>query len=122
MRERGTRPEPDRRPFRSITAARSDRSSLALFEVALSATLAGELVLRKERALSHDWILDYHQAQEELAMVIVSESAAALKGLLGQAGLTLVAREMVLRMVLAFIGHRGRMSCSQAAVSIASDN
>jgi hypothetical protein len=55
-------------------------------------------------------------------MVIVPESAAALKGLLGQTGLAQVAREMVLRMVLAFIGHRGRMSCSQAAVSVASDN
>jgi len=33
-----------------------------------------------------------------------------------------VAREMVFRFVLAFIGHRGRMSCSQAAVSVASDN
>ncbi len=55
-------------------------------------------------------------------MVIVSESAAALKGFLGQAGLPEFARGMVLRMVLAFVGHRGRMSCSQAAVSVASDN
>ena len=55
-------------------------------------------------------------------MVIVPESAAALKGFLGQAKLPRVAREMVFRMVLAFIGHRGRMSCSQAAVSVASDN
>jgi hypothetical protein len=55
-------------------------------------------------------------------MVIVPESAAALKGFLGQAKLPRVAREMVFRVVLAFIGHRGRMSCSQAAVSVASDN
>jgi hypothetical protein len=55
-------------------------------------------------------------------MVIVPESVAALKGFLGQAKLLRVAREMVFRVVLAFIGHRGRMSCSQAAVSVASDN
>lgn len=55
-------------------------------------------------------------------MVIVSESAAGLKGFLGQTGLSGLAREMMLRMVLAFVGHRGRMSCSQAAVSVASDN
>jgi len=55
-------------------------------------------------------------------MVIVSESAAALKGFLAETDLGRVAREMVFRMVLAFIGHRGRMSCSQAAVSVASDN
>ena len=55
-------------------------------------------------------------------MVIVPESAAALKGFLGRTSLAGVARDMVLRMVLAFVGHRGRMSCSQAAVSVASDN
>lgn len=55
-------------------------------------------------------------------MVIVSESAAALKGFLARTVLSGVARMMVLRMVLAFIGHRGRMSCSQAAVSVASEN
>jgi hypothetical protein len=54
-------------------------------------------------------------------MVIVSESASALKGFLVQSGLKKVAQTMVLRMVLAFILHRGRMSCSQAAGSIASD-
>lgn len=53
-------------------------------------------------------------------MVIVSESAAALKGFIGKSGLGDLAREMVLRMILAFIMHRGRMSCSQAAGSIAS--
>lgn len=55
-------------------------------------------------------------------MVIVSESAAALKGFVGRTGLSAVAQGMLLRMVLAFVGHRGRMSCSQAAVSIASEN
>jgi hypothetical protein len=54
-------------------------------------------------------------------MVIVSESASALKGFIAKSGLGELAREMVLRMVLAFIFHRGRMSCSQAAGSIASD-
>lgn len=55
-------------------------------------------------------------------MVIVSESAVALKGFVARTGLSEVARGMVLRMVLAFVGHRGRMSCSQAAVSVAAEN
>jgi hypothetical protein len=54
-------------------------------------------------------------------MVIVSESAAAFKGFLARTGLSESARLMVLRVALAFIGRRGRMSCSQAAVSVSSD-
>ena len=54
-------------------------------------------------------------------MVIVTESAAALKGFIAQTGLAESARLMVLRLVLGFIGHRGRMSCSQATVSVTSD-
>jgi hypothetical protein len=54
-------------------------------------------------------------------MIIVSESAAALKGFVAHSGLGNLAQTMVLRMVLAFMMHRGRMSCSQAAGSIASD-
>ena len=54
-------------------------------------------------------------------MIIVSESAAALKGFLATTGLGELARGMTLRLVLAFILHRGRMSRSQAAGSVASD-
>jgi len=54
-------------------------------------------------------------------MVIVTESAAALKGFIAQTGLAESARLMVLRLALGFIGHRGRMSCSQASVSVTSD-
>lgn len=54
-------------------------------------------------------------------MVMVTESAAALKGFIAQTGLAETAKLMVLRLVLGFIGHRGRMSCSQAAVSVTSD-
>jgi hypothetical protein len=54
-------------------------------------------------------------------MVIVTESAAALKGFIAQTGLAESARLMILRLALGFIGHRGRMSCSQAAVSVTSD-
>ena len=54
-------------------------------------------------------------------MLIVSHSAAALKGFLAQTGLNELARTMLLRMVLAFIMHRGRMSCSAAAGSVASE-
>lgn len=55
-------------------------------------------------------------------MIIVSESAPALKGFVALTGLNYVARVMLLRVVLAFIMHRGRMSCSQAAGSIASES
>lgn len=54
-------------------------------------------------------------------MVMFSESASALKGFLACSGLKDLAHTMVLRLVLAFLFHRGRMSCSQAAGSIASD-
>jgi hypothetical protein len=54
-------------------------------------------------------------------MVIVSETAAALKGFLAHTGLNVLARTMLLRVVLAFIMHRGRMSCSAAAGSVASE-
>jgi hypothetical protein len=65
--------------------------------------------------------LESHQSQEELAMVIVSESAAALKGFIAKSGLGELARAMLLRTALAFMLHRGRMSCSQAAGSVASE-
>ena len=55
-------------------------------------------------------------------MLIVSESAAALKGFIANSGLNELARTMLLRVVLAFIMHRGRMSCSAAAGSIAADS
>lgn len=51
-------------------------------------------------------------------MIIVMDSAAALKGFIGNTGLGNLARAMVLRMVVTFILHRGRMTCSQAAGSI----
>lgn len=54
-------------------------------------------------------------------MIIVSNSAARLKGFLSHTGLNELARTMVLRVVLAFIMHRGRMSCSAAAGSVASE-
>lgn len=54
-------------------------------------------------------------------MLIVSHSAPALKDFLAQTGLKPLARAMVLRIVLAFIMHRGRMSCSAAAGSVASE-
>ena len=54
-------------------------------------------------------------------MVIVAESARKLKAFIGETQLGEVARTMMLRMVLAFIMHRGRMSCSSAAGSIATE-
>lgn len=54
-------------------------------------------------------------------MVIVSESATALKGFVAKTGLKSLAQAMLVRMILAFIAHRGRMSCSQAAGAVSSD-
>ncbi len=54
-------------------------------------------------------------------MVIVSESVQALKGFLRKTRLNEFAMVMILRMVVAFISHQGRMSCSAAAGSIASE-
>src|SRR5690606_34566537 len=51
----------------------------------------------------------------------VTESPPALKGFLENTGLGDLARTMVMRMVLTFILHHGRMSCSHAAGSIASE-
>lgn len=53
-------------------------------------------------------------------MLIVMDSAAGLKRFLGQTGLNELARLMLMRLVLAFLLRRGRMSCSQAAGSVAS--
>jgi hypothetical protein len=55
-------------------------------------------------------------------MIIISESARKLKAFVGQTSLGQRARSMVLRMVIAFIMHRGRMSCSAASGSIASES
>jgi hypothetical protein len=54
-------------------------------------------------------------------MIIVKESASSLKGYLAKTMLGALAQRMVFRMVLAFIMHRGRMTCSQASGSVASE-
>lgn len=54
-------------------------------------------------------------------MIIVAESAAAFKAFVGKSCLGDLARLMVLRMGLAFMMRRGRMSCSQAAGSVAAE-
>lgn len=54
-------------------------------------------------------------------MVIVPESARRLKTLIKKTHLGEFARTMMLRMVITFIMHRGRMSCSAAAGSIATE-
>lgn len=55
-------------------------------------------------------------------MIIVGNSAASLKRFIAKSSLGVFAQQMVMRMVLAFILHRGRMSCSSAAGVIASDS
>jgi hypothetical protein len=54
-------------------------------------------------------------------MIMVEHSAETLKRFIAETGLGEVAHVMLLRMVLAFIMHRGRMSCSQAAGMVASN-
>lgn len=54
-------------------------------------------------------------------MIIVMDSAKELKRFLEKTGLHELARQMLFRMVVAFLMRRGRMSCSQAAGSVASD-
>lgn len=55
-------------------------------------------------------------------MVIVSQSASSLKGFLALTGLKALPQRMMLLMVMAFITHRGRMSCSAAAGVVASES
>jgi hypothetical protein len=55
-------------------------------------------------------------------MVIVVESARAFKRFVSRTPLRDFARQMVIRMALAFMLHRGRMSCSSAAGIIASES
>lgn len=54
-------------------------------------------------------------------MIIVPEVAPKLKAFLCQTGLKPLAQMMMLRIVLTFIMHRGRMSCSAAAGAIAAE-
>jgi hypothetical protein len=65
--------------------------------------------------------LQTHRPQEGPAVIIVNQSAKSLKRYLAKSSLGDFARLMVIRMVLAFILHRGRMSCSAAAGAIASE-
>ncbi len=51
-------------------------------------------------------------------MIMVTESAKNLKGYLASTSLNSVARLMIMRLVLTFILHRGRMSCSRAGGAI----
>jgi DDE family transposase len=51
-------------------------------------------------------------------MIMVTDSAKRLKGFLSSLPLSDFAKAMALRMVLAFVMRRGRMSCSQASVAV----
>ena len=52
-------------------------------------------------------------------MVMITESSSQIKSFISRTGLNDFAQAMILRMVLTFIFHRGRMSCSQAGGIIA---
>ncbi len=66
--------------------------------------------------------LESHQPEKGLAMIIVSESARSLKRFIEKTGLSDFAQSMVLKMMLTFMMHLGRMTCSQAAGSVASES
>jgi hypothetical protein len=51
-------------------------------------------------------------------MIMVADSAQRLKGFVAELPLSVFAQQMAVRLVLAFIMRRGRMSCSQAAVAV----
>ena len=55
-------------------------------------------------------------------MVIVVESARVFRRFVPHTPLQDFARQIVIRMALAFMLHRGRMSCSSAAGVIASES
>lgn len=54
-------------------------------------------------------------------MIIIRDSARSLKRFFSYTHLSEFAEAMVMRMVLAFVLHSGRMTCSQAAGSVASE-
>ncbi len=54
-------------------------------------------------------------------MLIFAQSAKSLKGYLSQCGVKEQFLMMFMRMILGFVLHRGRMSCSSAAGSICSE-
>ena len=54
-------------------------------------------------------------------MIIIRDSARSLKRFLSHTDLSEFAEVMVMRMALAFVLHSGRMTCSQAAGSVASE-
>lgn len=54
-------------------------------------------------------------------MLIVTDSAPGLKRFLEKTGLHELALQILFRIVVAFLMRRGRMSCSQAACSVASE-
>ena len=80
-----------------------------------------KLLLKKNESSPMVRSLESHQLQEGLAMVIVSESAQPSSHSSRKRASAHWARQMVMRMVLGFICHRGRMSCSQAACTVASE-
>jgi hypothetical protein len=93
----------------------------ASFEVALSAVVLSRLVFTKNREnlrMTSSFLFSPATAKV-LAMVMIDESVSQIKRFIFRTGLSEFAQTMVLRMVLTFIFHRGRMSCSQAGGAIA---
>ena len=92
----------------------------ARFEVALFEAVLSKSVLRKNSEnLRMTSSIGFSPATAKaLAMINITESVSQLKRFASNLGLKQFAELMVLRLVLTFLFHRGRMSCSQAGGSI----
>ena len=97
------------------------RPSLTRFEVAVFWDMPAGLVLPEKRIppMSRS-LLNSHCQREGTAMIIMEQSARSLKSFIGKTCLSDFAQLMVMRLVLGFLMHRGRMSCSSAAGMLAS--
>jgi hypothetical protein len=81
-----------------------------------------ELVLQEEAGPTHDELFVFSPfTLKAPPMIIVPEVAPKLKSFLSRTGLKPLAQTMIMRVVLTFIMHRGRMSCSAAAGAIAAE-
>ena len=84
--------------------------------------MLAEIGIARKARPTHDEIIEFSLfTLKAPPMIIVSEVASKLKTFIGRTGVKPFARTMMLRIVLAFIMHRGRMSCSAAAGAISAE-
>jgi hypothetical protein len=95
----------------------------ASFEVALSPGVLSQLAFTKngENLRMTSSLLFSPATAKVLAMVMIDESVSQIKRFISRTELSVFAQAMILRLVLTFVFHRGRMSCSQSGGAIATD-